>query len=670
MILKEVILKNFRVFSGVHRFDLTPRGTREQPRPIILFGGLNGAGKTTLLTAVRLGLYGKQSLGNTTSVKDYHEYLTSCIHKNPQAVVPLSDARIELVFSYARQGTVEEYKVIRSWQHQAGHVTEKLGIARDGKLLEDLSSEQCQFFLNELIPIGVSDLFFFDGEKIAALAEDDSGQILQQAVKKLLGLDMIERLRNDLSIWMRKEQGALLPDDLKAEVQELEQAISLALVRRERALDDYNRLKAELSELNNQITKIEASLTLDGGDWAQAHSQEEQRQKELIAERKQLERARLEAMAGAYPLSLAKTALSRLLTELKQINEAKKKASTASVIKARLDQAQAQLEKLTDVAARQVAESALQTAFSDLLQVDCSQIDPRFDLSDAQIAKYEQWITIDAEQSRHKVEALNKRIQEIDSALENSSLRLETFPAPQDFRDSINRLKKLNQRQGELRAKARDALDEAKKAVREAMELNRKVERAQQKIASGQAVASGFRHAEQVRKLLTEFGTLTTQRRVAELERAFEASYQKLARKEGLQITAKIDPTTFDIQLLDEHGRQLSKADMSAGEKQIYAIAILEALAKTSGRKLPIIIDTPLGRLDSKHRDKLVQHYFPHASHQVIILSTDTEIDQDFYSKLENDISHAYHIDFDQKTRTSTAKEGYFWKSSAVREAV
>src|SRR5690606_34589635 len=125
----------------------------------------------------------------------------------------------------------------------------------------------------------------------------------------------IERLRNDLSIWMRKEQGALLPDDLKAEVQELEQAISLALVRRERALDDYNRLKAELSELNNQITKIEASLTLDGGDWAQAHSQEEQRQKELIAERKQLERARLEAMAGAYPLSLAKTALSRLLTE-------------------------------------------------------------------------------------------------------------------------------------------------------------------------------------------------------------------------------------------------------------------------------------------------------------------------------------------------------------------
>src|SRR5690606_13290086 len=137
--------------SGVHQYDLTPRGTFEQPRPIILFGGLNGSGKTTVLTAVRLGLYGRQSLGNTVAIKDYHEYLVSCIHKNPQAIVPLSDARIELVFNYARQGAVEEYRVIRSWQQQANRVTEKLGISRNGEQLEDLSSDQCQAFLNELI---------------------------------------------------------------------------------------------------------------------------------------------------------------------------------------------------------------------------------------------------------------------------------------------------------------------------------------------------------------------------------------------------------------------------------------------------------------------------------------------------------------------------------------
>src|SRR5699024_6098159 len=105
----------------------------------------------------------------------------------------------------------------------------------------------------------------------------------------------------------------------------------------------------------------------------------------------------------------------------------------------------------------------------------------------------------------------------------------------------------------------------------------------------------------------------------------------------------------------------ISKRDISAGEKQIYAIAILEALAKTSGRKLPLIIDTPLGRLDSHHRDKVIHNYLPQASHQVIVLSTDTEIDQHYYQKLQPKISHAYHIVFDQATRSSYAHEGYFW---------
>jgi DNA sulfur modification protein DndD len=91
---------------------------------------------------------------------------------------------------------------------------------------------------------------------------------------------------------------------------------------------------------------------------------------------------------------------------------------------------------------------------------------------------------------------------------------------------------------------------------------------------------------------------------------------------------------------------------------------MLWGLAKTSGRPLPVIIDTPLGRLDSDHRRKLIHDYLPFASHQVIVLSTDTEVDQALFEELRPDISHAYHLVFGSEDRRTEVSTGYFWKSS------
>ena len=114
--------------------------------------------------------------------------------------------------------------------------------------------------------------------------------------------------------------------------------------------------------------------------------------------------------------------------------------------------------------------------------------------------------------------------------------------------------------------------------------------------------------------------------------------------------------------LKDTNDNHIDRNDLSAGEKQIYAIAMLDALGKTTRRNLPIVIDTPLGRLDSVHRMRLAEDYFPHASQQVVILSTDTEIDNSFYNKLAPHISRAYRLDFDNSKNSSTVVEGYFWK--------
>jgi DNA sulfur modification protein DndD len=150
-------------------------------------------------------------------------------------------------------------------------------------------------------------------------------------------------------------------------------------------------------------------------------------------------------------------------------------------------------------------------------------------------------------------------------------------------------------------------------------------------------------------------------RKIEALQDSFVETFGRLMRKRGSIHRAEIDPKTFAVELFGLDHQRINKNKLSAGEKQIYAVAMLDALAQTSGNHLPIIIDTPLGRLDSKHRDKLVNQYFPSASHQVILLSTDTEIDLHHYADLQKHCSRRLHISFDQDRGCSNIETGYFF---------
>src|SRR5262249_53914151 len=107
---------------------------------------------------------------------------------------------------------------------------------------------------------------------------------------------------------------------------------------------------------------------------------------------------------------------------------------------------------------------------------------------------------------------------------------------------------------------------------------------------------------------------------------------------------------------------------------QIFAIAMLWGLARASARPLPTVIDTLMARLNAAHRRHLVERYFPNASHQVIILSTDTEVDRHYYQLLQPAAARpyswllrpagarAYFLPSDDQTRMTRGEEGYFWK--------
>ena len=163
MIIDSIQLTDFRVFQGRHTIDIAPRVKYHKKRPIILFGGLNGAGKTSILLAIRLGLFGKQAIGYNVSQKAYEDFLAGCIHRAKNRFMQSFVSSVEIKFNYASMGVLKVYIIKREWILDKHRIIERLTLTEDGQEMSELSKEQCQGFLNEIIPIGIADLFFFDG---------------------------------------------------------------------------------------------------------------------------------------------------------------------------------------------------------------------------------------------------------------------------------------------------------------------------------------------------------------------------------------------------------------------------------------------------------------------------------------------------------------------------
>ena len=203
MILRSIRLEDFGLYAGVTDLDLVPRQRLGGPTPIILIGGKNGAGKTTLLEAVRLALYGRRALGARVSQADYEAYLRQRINRD--ATTPA--AAVALEFDYAEAGTVHRYRVRREWAVRGKSLVESLLLDKDGAAIASVPREEWHHFLQELIPPGVSQLFFFDGEKIGEIADaEEDNEQLAEAVRGLLGIELVGRLRTDLGLYLARHQ--------------------------------------------------------------------------------------------------------------------------------------------------------------------------------------------------------------------------------------------------------------------------------------------------------------------------------------------------------------------------------------------------------------------------------------------------------------------------------
>ncbi|PLR41253.1 DNA sulfur modification protein DndD [Chimaeribacter californicus] len=665
MLIKQLVLRNFRVFNGTHIIDLAPK-TRcdNNPRPIVLFGGLNGAGKTSILSAIRLALYGRLAFGLATQQQEYIEQLSTLIHHGNHATERPEEAAVELTFTYNKGGQESEFTVTRTWKNGK---KDRLSLQQDGQPLNELDYEQCQGFLNELIPHGIADLFFFDGEKIAELAEDESGNILRTAVRRLLGLDLISKLRNDLMIFVKRQQSSQLVGSQQQQLAELETQIKQLTYKTEELLENADFTKTRIDFLSKDIIRYEGLLNAQGGAFAQTKAQEKQKVDTLLRDKENLEKALRQECDGTLPYALAPNILSQLLERI--ANEAQIKQ--ANSFEKELNQFLTLLRN--DIALRSSTTSKIATeAITDNLKEYMAtkpQGDLLFDISEREAGMLQQAIEQESKKAWQRFDLYRNQLADVEKQLEQAAANIARAPEDEQLLDIFEKLRELDRQREALRQKYSSLLEDAKRTKQQQLDCVRQVQKVHDAVRNQHGFSSAFKNAQETINLLDRYSEVLTQARVKTLSTNFEVAYRKLARKEDLQLNAHINPETFDVELVNEKGAVINRKLLSAGEKQIYAIAILEALAKTSGRDLPVIIDTPLGRLDSQHRDKLINHYFPFASHQVVLLSTDTEVDERYFvDQLRDDISHAYEIVFNANTKSSTLKPGYFWE--LTKEAI
>ncbi|CQQ51954.1 MULTISPECIES: DNA sulfur modification protein DndD [Yersinia] len=669
MLIKQLVLNNFRVFSGSHIIDLAPRSRSHEAhsRPIILFGGLNGAGKTSILSAIRLALYGRLAFGSSTQQQDYIEQLGELIHNGADTTERPEEAMIELTFTYNKGGQESEFTVTRSWKKGK---KDRLSLQENGQPRSELDYDQCQGFLNELIPHGIADLFFFDGEKIAELAEDESGNILRTAVRRLLGLDLIDKLRNDLVIFVKRQQSSQLEKSQQQKLSELEAKSKVLSQHTEALLEKADFAKIRADFISKDISRYEGMLNAQGGAFARTKTQEKQKVETLLKDKERLEKELRHEFDGSLPYALAPTILSRLLNQLAeeaQIKQAKNFEKELSIFLAQLR---------NDIALRSSSESSTKKIATEAIEDNLKEYmsakpkgDLLFDISEREVGALQQSIQQDSKKAWQRFNLNRNQLADIEQQLEQAAANIARAPEDDQLVDIFEKLRELDRQREAERQKYRALLAEAKQTKQQQLDCVRQIQKAHDSTRNQHSFSSAFNNAQETINLLDRYSEVLTQARVRTLSTNFEVAYRKLARKEDLQLYSHINPETFDVELVDEKGTVINRKLLSAGEKQIYAIAILEALAKTSGRDLPVIIDTPLGRLDSQHRDKLINHYFPYASHQVVLLSTDTEVDERYFvDQLRDDISHAYEIIFNTHTKSSSLKPGYFWE--LTKEAV
>ncbi len=519
-------------------------------------------------------------------------------------------------------------------------------------------------YIENILPLGISNLFLFDGEQVKELAEQETPPpFVVEAIRGLLGLELSDRLVVDLEILVNRKRKEVASNKDLANLEQIEG--KLTQEQQEYALKEQESkiLESQIKELEKQQQQALDKFISDGGKIASERNYLQLNQKVKNQEIEEIRLSMCELAADILPLALIPNLLTQVQNQGEQESYYQQLQGAKNLLIERdkrlltwlnqVDAIQGQVDKIQSFLAEDV-----ENLYSKSLQTEAPWL-----LADEETLTKIDNIIYHLRNSQFSAKQQLAILENKKEALEALERQLQTAAAPEDYQKLHNALKEAQNQTA--RAKADHQIIRRRLTELETLILKSKKELSE--YTSENIKHQNNEHlitsAAKVQETLKLFRDSLTLRKLNKLEEEVKNCFLYLLHKSDLVHRIAIDTKTFSLSLYDLNGKTVPKHRLSAGEKQLLAIAFLWGLAKVSGRRLPIAIDTPLGRLDSSHRHNLVERYFPTASHQVILLSTDTEIGKPEVEKLrENEaIAHEYLLKYDSSTRQTIIQKGYFW---------
>ncbi|WP_107726780.1 DNA sulfur modification protein DndD [Neisseria weaveri] len=663
MWIHSIRLQNFKSYD--HAFFSFPEP--KDGRNIVLIGAQNGHGKTTLLEAVYLCLYDKDAIshlaraGLNTNETHYPDFLKAALHHRAEPRYGLYTMSLEIEMRQYWRGEIRGLKIKRSWHFdnnkklQADDNEVSVEIYHDGSY-HPVDEDQAGHYLNAYaLPFDYAPFFFFDGEKIVQAAQHSgAGNWLNIALKGLLGVTLLDRLRNSLSEYRKKYISENTSQKMQEELHRTERALQAAEAQRDVFQEEYAKLDAQLAEWSAKYDNLLQQL---GGGSDIRTSDDFLQQKIKLDKEIEEFNEKVKAAVKAMPLAfLPRGRLKLLQIQLNQEKNRLNHEAGKNQIAEKVDDfwgAFVSSDKVKEVLGRSASvilddpmmKEAVKDCWENLfypLPENCAQAIEHNYLSVNAHAEIQNEINRLGNMPQDKIggllEEADRREQERKQVLEEINKLKGT-----NKDELVEQLKQAKNETGRLSGNKGHLKNQLMQQEKNYQKYKAEVARLQDNISDNNPHLLKSRRAGEVDKVIVRLTEELMKQKVGEVGEAATRINRAIAHDE------RIDRIRIDaggkMALFGRDGCE-TRVDLSAGQMQILIMSLVSALAEVTRYNAPFVIDTPLARLDEGHRQGLFRHWSG-LQQQVILLSQDTEITPQVRRQLEPHISRTYLVEAD-----------------------